>query len=525
MTGVNAMKVKRYFASDMREAIAKVRAELGSDAVILSNKQVEGGIELVAAMDYEEDNLPPKKPVSKQEQANQYTENKSALFSEKEQQQIEKALTPPSKSAEWKRLFEENLQKPITSPSPDEVKAFTPQTLSSNKARTQGKFRRAPVENKKIGSYANFAYEDAPQTKTTMQQSQNGFADLSSAFEAQAKTVQQHNTAKPRPARSVETPPQAARSHSDDMMLQAMQEEMKALRSMFENQLTGLAWGSFSQHNPQQAELLQRLSRMGMKNTLSEQLVQEINPRLGIEENWQHLLNIMTEQTLVTDDDILTQGGVIALIGSTGVGKTTTVAKLAARYTLLHGAENIALVTTDSFRIGAHEQLKTYGRILGIPVLLANDGNELQAILYELQDKHLVLIDTAGMSQRDIRLVEQMQMLRDSFSTMKIFIVLSAAAQTQALDEVVGRFEPDSIDACIFSKVDEATSLGGALSVIIEQQIPVAFISDGQKVPEDIHTARSDSLLKQALAMMLELSDELAPEQMAMQFASRLVYA
>jgi len=191
-------------------------------------------------------------------------------------------------------------------------------------------------------------------------------------------------------------------------------------------------------------------------------------------------------------------------VGSTGVGKTTSIAKLAARYVLRHGQRHVALVTTDSYRIGAHEQLMTYGRLLGIPVQVASDHNELRSTLNSLSDKRLVLIDTAGMSQRDVRLTEQFATLSDTGLPIRTLLVLSATVHPSVMDETIRAFSGVPLDGAILTKLDEAASLGGVLSAVIEQQLPLRFVTNGQRVPEDMQVARTSELIQQATALASE---------------------
>jgi len=195
------------------------------------------------------------------------------------------------------------------------------------------------------------------------------------------------------------------------------------------------------------------------------------------------------------NEDVVEKGGVIALVGPTGVGKTTTIAKLAARYALRRGVRHAALISTDNYRVGAHEQLRTYGRLLDIPLRNALNKEELQSHLDDLVDKDLVLIDTAGMSQRDLRISEQLSVLKESKANIKVYLVLAATSQLSGLEETISVFRGINLDGCILTKLDEATSIGPALSAIIEQKLPLAYVSDGQRVPEDLHLARIDKLI------------------------------
>ncbi|HFE39222.1 MAG TPA: flagellar biosynthesis protein FlhF, partial [Gammaproteobacteria bacterium] len=217
---------------------------------------------------------------------------------------------------------------------------------------------------------------------------------------------------------------------------------------------------------------------------------------------WRKSLAMFASQLPVLQEDIVSTGGIFALVGPTGVGKTTTIAKLAARYALEHGTEGIALVTTDNYRIGAQEQLRTYGRILGTPVKVANNAEELRNILKGLYDKDLVLIDTAGMSQRDVKLTEQFSMLSEGSILIKSYLVISASSQQQVLDETVHAYKKAFLDGCIITKLDETLSLGGALATILQHKLPISYTSNGQRVPEDLHRASAIELVKSAVKMM-----------------------
>jgi flagellar biosynthesis protein FlhF len=192
-------------------------------------------------------------------------------------------------------------------------------------------------------------------------------------------------------------------------------------------------------------------------------------------------------------------GGVVSLVGATGVGKTTLIAKLAARWVLRHGPRDIALVTTDSVRIGAQEQIHTLGRLLGVPAYAIDGAGEVAGALEHLQDKRLVLIDTAGLSPRDPRLEQELATLASASNRMETTLVLSAAAQAGAIEEAVTRFAAAQPTTCMLTKLDEATSLGGAISTLIRSQLPVTYVSEGQRVPEDLAPARAHQLIARAV--------------------------
>lgn len=204
----------------------------------------------------------------------------------------------------------------------------------------------------------------------------------------------------------------------------------------------------------------------------------------------------------VDSDEMIESGGVFALVGPTGVGKTTTTAKLAARCVIRHGADKVALLTTDSYRIGGHEQLRIYGKLLGVPVRSIKDTDDLQLTLSELNDKHMVLIDTIGMSQRDQMVAEQMAMLCNGGSDVKRMLLLSATSNGNTLDEVISAYQAKGIHGCIITKVDEAASLGVVLDAAVRKKLLLHYIANGQKVPEDLHSANPHYLLHRIFKSM-----------------------
>ena len=200
--------------------------------------------------------------------------------------------------------------------------------------------------------------------------------------------------------------------------------------------------------------------------------------------------------TIGSDNDIVDRGGVYALVGPTGVGKTTTTAKLAARCVLRHGPSKVALVTTDGYRIGAHEQLRIYGRILGVSVHLVKDQNELRQTLVELQHKHMVLIDTMGMSQKDKLVPELTDMLAGC--DVQRLLLLNSTSRGDTLDDVVRAYAGDSLAGCILTKIDEAASLATVLDVVMRHGLKLQYVSNGQRVPEDLHLPNRSYLLHRA---------------------------
>lgn len=285
--------------------------------------------------------------------------------------------------------------------------------------------------------------------------------------------------------------------------LQRMRDEMRSIRSLLEAQLSRIIWDDQARRSPEVADLLRRFTQLGMEPDVAGELADEA-AKLDAGGGWTAVLGTLVRRLPVSDRDPVADGGVYALVGPTGIGKTTTIAKLAARAALDGGAGTVGLVTTDTFRVAAREQLETFGHILGIPVHQAGSSEALGEVLAKLADRRLVLIDTAGMSQRDARLPEQLARLRPSATPVQTMLALPANVQAGALTEMIDAFGAARPSACILTKTDETTSLGGALSVLIRAGLPLAYVANGQRVPEDLHLMRNRQawLAKTAVELM-----------------------
>ena len=408
------MKIKRFQATTMREAMRLVREEQGGDAVILSSRRVPGGVEVVAATDYD-----------------------AALMHSAARQRAEAS--------------------PDSDPPPPPATQAIPPPLRP----------KTSVVASRLMPHAS--HEALPQVQA----------------EAQAQAAQNSPVTAMAAAAGIEAAEQLNR-------------EIQTLRSLLEEQLAGLRWGDMQKHRPRQAAALRALANLGLEPELARSIAEEL-PEASDPERARFLpLGLLSRRLAVDASDPIMQGGVIALVGPTGVGKTTTIAKLAARYASEHGVREIALVTTDQYRIGAQEQLFTYGRLLGVPVHAVTAQDTLAAVLSRVADRGLVLIDTAGLSQRDKALVMQSQQLAMAGRGLKRWLVLAANAQPGAQHDIVERFGALTLDGCVLSKIDEAHRLGGALSVTMRHGLRVNYLANGQRVPEDLQPARADRLVLHA---------------------------
>jgi flagellar biosynthesis protein FlhF len=417
------MKLKRFLAPDMRQALRLVREEQGPDAVILSNQRVDGGIEIIAAVDYD--------PVLARHMLGGAPQGAAP----------EEAAAPE-----------------VAVPSPA---AAAPDVAGS------GRPASAPIAE---SATPRVAVALAPDTAT--------------------------------PGVAVSA-------------LGGLQREVAELRALLECQVASLAFRDVGERDAHAPAALRGLNGLGLDAELAMSLAIELGPRPDHEHGVRDLIARLEARLPLVNEEVIDEGGVVALVGPTGVGKTTTVAKLAARFALKHGKRRLALVSLDNFRIGAHEQLLTFGRILGVPVHFTGDTEGLRRYLDQLSDKALVLVDTAGVGQRDERLYQQLAPLAEIGEDVRVLLTLAANTQRQALADVVARFAPLEPSAIVLTKLDEAVSLGAALSLLIQGRVPLAYATDGQRVPEDIHFARSRrlGLITRALALAQEAAGAAARPQ------------
>ncbi|MGY0614006.1 flagellar biosynthesis protein FlhF [Vibrio sp. FJH11] len=494
------MKIKRFFAKDMRTALLQVKEELGAEAVIMSNKKVAGGVAIVAAID--SDAIPSLPNNSAQlnrgaSQPNRFNEHR----------QMSSSLTG--------RFQERSLDD-------DKISLRSHQTNEKTGSMTQ----RFASMFKQYSGGAHYPEEQVAENADSLSallQRQNkhrdGYnQDKPAPYQpdsALAKLIAQDDRFE-RPMPKLDPTRYERRKASDSgdesvTELENMREEMTSIRRLLEHQVSGLMWQEVERREPLRAMLIKRLERMGVSPELADQMACYIPEDTKPARAWKALLLLVADQIQIPKQDILKRGGVVALLGPTGVGKTTTVAKLAARAAMEYGADNVALVTTDTYRIGAHEQLSIYGRIMGCPVRVAKDSKELADVIYQLRNRRLILVDTAGMGQRDVRLSEQLDtLMQESGEVIHSYLVLPATAQRRVLQETLEHFRRIPLSGCIMTKLDESLSLGEFISVVIQNALPVAYIANGQRVPEDIVMAQPKYMLAKANEL-LEKSTENEP--------------
>ncbi|MFD1558543.1 flagellar biosynthesis protein FlhF [Paraburkholderia silviterrae] len=306
---------------------------------------------------------------------------------------------------------------------------------------------------------------------------------------------------------TAQTVSEAIRARIEQVVNETVMHELASMRGMMEEQFAGLLWGERQRRNPVQGTLTKQLFAAGFSAQLVKMVVDRL-PEVETEEAAMQWAQSVLESNLpVLEDEeaLMEHGGVFALMGPTGVGKTTTTAKLAARCVMRFGASKVALLTTDSYRIGGHEQLRIFGKILGVSVHAVRDGADLQLALTELKSKHIVLIDTIGMSQRDRAVADQIAMLCSAGRPVQRLLLLSATSHGDTLNEVVQAYqsgpENSPLTGCILTKLDEATNLGSTLDTVLRYKLPVHYVSTGQKVPENLYVATRRFLVRSAFCV------------------------
>ncbi len=434
------MNIKRIIASDMREAMRQVRQLFGDDAAILSNRACAEGVEVVVAIGYDE----------------QIVRQNAARVPP-----VRVAGSPMAAPAQAAPRW-----MPPSPPAPDPQATPAPMATDAPEAdafaEALASFESAPIPPT-AASQRRFAPEVNPQRK------------------AGSEGI--------------------GRSHDHDQTaISTLSAEVTELRELFERQLSVLEWHRYSQSHPVELETSERLQALGLPPAFAKILAKQATGQTpGIALTL--ALRQLGKKLQVPNGSVFQQGGVFALIGPAGVGKTTTLAKIAAQTVLERGRDAVALITTDRFRIGAQEQLRNYARILNIPLHVARDEAHLAQLLPAVAGKHLVLIDTAGMSPRDMAMIHQLEQLSQIDQRLHLLLVLSAQTQYNAMAEALVHFQRLPLAGMILTKLDETLLLGSALAILARAGLPLVCTGVGQRVPEDLNFITVDDLISQAVSL------------------------
>ncbi len=435
------MKIKRFVGPDMRRAIAMVRDEQGPDAVILSSQAVDGGVEIVAAVDYDEDLV--------------------SRLAWQSTTQTDAAKSRPSATA-----------------------ADEPGSANANAPDAGPRSKRPDRPDEAAGDAQSAARSTA-----------EWLARAAESVPAPETRVEQASASSPQVASRRDS--KASIQWSPDPALKAMQQELGMMKQLLQEQFTHLAWADMKTFSPRRAALMRRINGLGLTPDLAGSLASAVAHIEDAGKAWREVIFSLGRQVKVAAEDPVDQGGVFALVGPTGVGKTTTIAKLAARHCLRYGPESLLLISTDGFRIGAQRQLEAFATILGVSVRQADSAEALGQLLDQYRQRRLILIDTAGMAPSDCRLAERLKLLSIR-SHIRSYLVLAANMQATVMRRAVNSFGGTALAGVALTKIDETSGLGAALSTLITSQLPAVWLSDGQRVPEDLKTARAVHLISWA---------------------------
>lgn len=447
------MKVKKFFASTMQEALKLVREELGSDAVILSSRKVDGGIEIVSALNYDEQRMMEEcqdsgMTMTPGQIGRMHADKHLAL--EKEKVSSRERIIEATVSREGARRAPES-HEPLSAPPRVEAE----------------RIRRSEVSRKPVSPRV------APGTPTPVKVQKM-------AWQAEAQ------------------PEAVVMAASDNSAIREMQAQILQLQELLKQQIQSTEKKTSVVYN----ELNKRLVAMGIESSLREELLEGSTKERDLSVAWRRILGTLASQLPVEQEEIIDQAGCVAFLGTTGAGKTTTIGKLAARFVLKYGAQSLALVTTDRYRIAAHEQLRVFGRILGVSVSVVDDENSLNEVLDRLKGKKLVLIDTAGLNQNCKDWQTQVEEFIQCKYEIKHYLVLPATSQQQILKSSFHAYSGVGLTGCIVTKIDEAVSLGEVIGFLCRVELPVGYLTDGQHIPDDIHPAKASLLISRSVELL-----------------------
>ena len=534
------MKITRHTAKDMRQALRLVREQLGPDAVILTSKRTSFGVEVTAAVDFDAARIeaqapaaeprtfrpeefappPPAAPApAAPRREDPYTVADEYEQAEDDVQQslyarIQAEMLDAKTVATAARGRNSDVKAAPTPAPARAVQEARPSVRPDGVAQRDAEAaravdsRRAAEERRAPGRPAT---EGVAPKKAAVAQRAPANDDVDSALESAIDSYLGAANSEDDEAlisaalatTNKATPGTTVKSNdSDDSGNNAMMSaELKAMRRILETQLAQLAWNDLTRRAPVHTEILTDLTEVGLSQALAGQIVAQLPSGTDLIKARRLSIALLSQRLNVTGDRWLDKGGKVALIGPTGVGKTTALAKLAVRWVLRHGARSVALISADSIRIGAHDQMQALGQMIDVPVYIVDNLNEIPSVLEELSQQRLVLIDTPGMSQRDAQLATRLEQLATAGHGLETALVLSASTQAGAIEETVKRYAKAKPQCALLTKVDEAASLGGILSVLAETAMPISYVSEGQRVPEDLRPARALELVSRAVQL------------------------
>jgi flagellar biosynthesis protein FlhF len=490
------MNCKRFTARNSREALSLVRQAFGEDAVVLSTKPCAEGVEVLA--------MAPEGMAH----IEQLSATAPKVSAPKALPAPAEPAKPAAKAAAKRGPLAERIEPTAVE---EDVRKLSMSTLSFQDFVRERMLKRRQDAMSEASRFPDDAivapmmgtHHEVPPTPAMPAApavrmpaaAQRPAAPVPMLHDTVAAAPAPAQAPAPAPAAATEIPAAAlaaARRDQDEMLT-----ELRQVKGLIEERFGALAYMEKLQRQPGQARLIQKMLDCGFSPALVRKLADAMPPEIADETIWAAGVLERNMSTGEADGALEDQGGVYALIGATGVGKTTSTAKIAAAFATKFGAGNLGLITLDAYRLGAHEQLRAYGRILGVPVHTAHDRASLEDLLELLAGKKMVLIDTAGMAQRDSRTRELLDMLQHR--SIQKLLVINAASQGETIEDVLIAYRAAACAGIVLSKLDEAVKLGPALDALIRHKLKVVGVANGQRVPEDWHRLSANALVHRAL--------------------------
>jgi len=564
------MKARRFTAATMQKALKIVREQMGPDAVILSNHRVKGGVEIIVAENYEprsantvapvynedhEDGLPSPTfsgSARAAQQSPKTDKNPWPFLSAEEQKDVADQLKLQDQLEALKQQRDAENKKQNT-PASQAAKANASRRVEKSRADEDEPYRG----NAKQSRFPGLGFTDTPQPlPTSFDDLQSPVANINSKEALRdalnsIKESRESGAPMPRPLFGLEgggaEPANSASQREDSFEARARKQteeqlrkseeekaysrqliddvrgELQSLKDLLKsgqgNQTDQLAarfvWKKYSPNNSLQVKLWQRLEQMGFSDWLIHQLVHDVKSDEDDAKTWQSVLRDVTHHLPVAPSDKLKRGGIYALVGPTGAGKTTTLAKMAVRYVIEHEGHQVGLITLDNYRLAAHDQLKTLGQILGVPVQVADDEHPLRQCIENLSECDLILIDTAGLTPEHPMLKYQLDQIKQLGPTVNTLLTLPATSHSRVLRKVYHNYKAAGLTGCVLTKLDEASCLGDAISVLLENDLALSYYTDGQRIPDDFHVADAKALVKRSV-QIAQAEQQLAKETYGM---------
>jgi flagellar biosynthesis protein FlhF len=474
------MNIQRFIAATSRQAMSKARNTFGDSAVILSSRVTDDGFEVMAAA--EESLAPSSQPASsapamRRSDSPPPIVTRDGLGSERSAAQTLAGDGSVESDTETLSMSTLSFQEYVRE-----------RMLRKRRAALSGDSAAAPeAETPEPRRLAPQAPVQVPVQR--INQPSAMAMTMSDAVPPPIRT-------RPAAPATWEDSPTASPARGSEPLGQNMAGELSALKDMIEERFSTLAWLGSSKQNPIQSQLMLKMIRSGYSPSMSRAVLERVpagsTPAQAV--RWVQDVLIRNLRVPTSGASMSDEGGVIALIGATGVGKTTTAAKLAAQCVKNYGEGSVGLITLDNYRVSGYEQLRAYGRLMGVVAHLAHDRAALKDLLNLLASKRMVIVDTAGLGQRDQRIQDMFDVL--DMPKIKKTLVVNAGAHGDTLHDVFTAFKASKLHGVVLSKVDEAVKLGPALDALIRHQVVLRGVANGQRVPEDWQAPDAQALVR-----------------------------